>query len=75
MVVSSKIGIRVPQHMSGAVGKRMKKLYIKKYDLAADFNAFAKRQTLFNGRPICENMYSERDEDIIEQAIREVMQQ
>ena len=39
-----------------------------KYDLAAIFNAFAKRQTLLNGRPIC-------DEDIIEQAIREVMQQ
>lgn len=59
--------------MSGTVGKMMKKLYIKKYELAADFKAFTKRQTLFNGRPIHENTYYERDEDIIENAIREVM--
>ncbi len=74
VVVSSKIGVRVPPNKSGVVGKLMKKLYIKKYDLPADFNAFIKRQTLLNGRPIEENVYHERDEDIIVEAIREVMQ-
>lgn len=73
VVVSSKIGIRVPQPMSGTVGKRMKALYIKKYSLPVHWNAFIKRQTLFNGRPILENVYYERDEDVIEQAIRDIM--
>ncbi|CAM9125984.1 unnamed protein product, partial [Sphacelaria rigidula] len=73
VVVSSKIGIRVPQHMSGKVGKLMRQLYIKKYDLVADFKAFTKRDTMFNGRPGLENTYYSRDEDIIEQAIREIM--
>ena len=73
VVVSSKIGVRVPQHMSGKVGKLMRQLYIKKYTLPANWNAFVKRQTLFNGRPVLENCHFERDEDVIEQAIREVM--
>lgn len=59
--------------MSGVVGKMMKKLYIKKYELAADFKGFIKREMLFNGRPGPENTYYERDEDIIEEAIRAVM--
>ena len=73
VVVSSKIGIRVPPNMSGVVGKLMKKLYIKKYNLPADFNDFIRRQTLLNGRPIMELTYYKRDEDIIEEAIREVV--
>ena len=73
VLVSSKIGVRVPSNMSGVVGKMMKKLYIKKYELAADFKGFIKRETLFNGRPGPENTYYERDEDIIEEAIRAVM--
>lgn len=73
VLVSNKIGIRVPPNMSGVVGKLMKKLYIKRYDLPADFNAFIKRQTLLNGCPISEYTYYKRDEDIIEEAIREVM--
>ena len=73
VIVSNKIGTRVPQKLSGVVGKLMKKLYIKKYDLAADFNAFTKRQTLFTGRPVDENSYYETDEDIIQEAIRAVM--
>ena len=73
VVVSSKIGVRVPQHLSGKVGKLMRQLYIKKYTLPANWNAFVKRQTLFNGRPVLENCHFERDEDIIEQAIRKVM--
>ena len=73
VVVSSKIGARVPQHMSGKVGKLMRQLYIKKYALPANWNAFVKRQTLFNGRPVLENCHFERDEDIIEEAIRAVM--
>ena len=73
VVVSAKIGLRVPQHLSGAVGKLMKKLYIKKYRPSSNFKAFVKRETKFNGRPGLENTYYARDEDIIEQAIREVM--
>ena len=61
VVVSNKVGIRVPPNMSGVVGKLMKKLYIKKYDLPADFNAFVDRQTLLNGRPIRDNTYYARD--------------
>ncbi|CAM9812180.1 unnamed protein product, partial [Pylaiella littoralis] len=75
VVVSSKIGMRVPPNMSGVVGKLMKKLYIKKYNLPADFNDFIRRQTLLNGRPISELTYYNRDEDVIEEAIREVMKQ
>ncbi|CAN0134806.1 unnamed protein product [Ectocarpus sp. 4 AP-2014] len=52
VVVSTKIGLRVPPNMSGVVGKLMKKLYIKKYDLSTDFTDFIRRQTLLNGRPI-----------------------
>ncbi|CAM9232995.1 unnamed protein product [Pylaiella littoralis] len=74
VVVSSKIGIRVPQNKSGTVGKRMKVLYTKKYPLAPGWNGFVRRQTLFNGRPILENVYFARDEDVIEQAIRDVIQ-
>ena len=73
VVVSSKIGVRVPQHLSGKVGKLMRQLYIKKYALPANWNAFVKRQTLFNGRPVLENCHFERDEDIIERAIRAVV--
>ncbi|CAN0350729.1 unnamed protein product [Ectocarpus sp. 13 AM-2016] len=75
VVVSSKIGIRVPQHLSGRVGKVIRQLYIKKYALPGNWNAFVKRQTLFNGRPVMENCHFSQYEDIIEQAIREVMQQ
>ncbi|CAM9867463.1 unnamed protein product [Pylaiella littoralis] len=74
VVVSSKIGIRVPPKMSGTVGRRMKVLYIKKYSLAPGWNGFVRRQTLLNGRPILENVYFARDEDVIEQAIRDVIQ-
>ncbi|CBN80320.1 EsV-1-210/211 paralog [Ectocarpus siliculosus] len=73
VVVSSKIGIRVPQNLCGKVGKLMRQLYIKKYALPGNWNAFVKRQTLINGRPVMENCFFSRDEDIIEQAIREVM--
>ncbi|CAN0541997.1 unnamed protein product, partial [Ectocarpus sp. 8 AP-2014] len=74
VVVSSKIGTRVPQHLCGKVGKLMRQLYIKKYRLSSNFKAFIKRETMFNGRPGLENTYYARDEDVIEQAIREVMQ-
>lgn len=73
VLVSSKINTKVPANMSGVVGKLMKKLYITKYNLAPDFNAFVKRETLLNGRPTSENTYYERDEDIIEEAIQTVM--
>lgn len=48
----------------------MKSLYKKKYDLPADWDDFIKRQTLFRGRPIYENCYYERDEDIVMEAIQ-----
>ena len=70
VVVAAKIGVRVPPTMSGQIGKLMKTLYKKKYDLPNDWNDFVKRQTLFHGRPIYENCYFERDEDLIEEAIR-----
>lgn len=73
VVVSAKIGIRVPPNMSGTVGKRMKALYKAKYSLPAEWNNFVKRQTLLNGRPIQENVYYERDEDIIQEAIRAIV--
>ncbi|AAR26973.1 FirrV-1-K1 [Feldmannia irregularis virus a] len=71
--VSIHIGVRVPQGMSGVVGKRMKKLYVEKYKLESGWNDFVKRRTLFRGRPITENVYFARDDDIIAQAIREVV--
>lgn len=73
VVVANKMGVRVPTSMSGPVGKLMKALYKKKYNLPADWNDFPKRQTLYHGRPIHENNYFERDEDIIEEAIRAEM--
>lgn len=73
--VSAKVGVRVPKNMSGTVGKRLKQLYIAKYSLEPNWNGFIKRQTLFQGRPVLENVYYERDEDIVAQAIREVVQQ
>lgn len=69
VLVSSKIGIRVPQNISGVVCK-----LIKKYELDADFKGFSKRETLFNGRSGDENTYYQTDEDIIEEAIRTVME-
>lgn len=72
--VSAKVGLRVPKNMSGTVGKLLKQLYIAKYSLEPNWNGFTKRQTLFQGRPVLENVYYERDEDIVERAIREVVQ-
>ncbi|ACH46824.1 unknown [Feldmannia species virus] len=73
VVVAAKMGVRVPPAMSGAIGKLMKKLYKKKYGLSVDWDDFPKRQTLFHGRPINENCYYARDEDIIEEAIKTKM--
>ncbi|ACH46886.1 unknown [Feldmannia species virus] len=70
VVVASKMGVRVPPSMSGPIGKLMKILYKKKYDLPNDWNDFVKRQTLYLGRPVMENCYYERDEDIITEAIK-----
>lgn len=70
VVVAAKMGVRVPPVMSGPIGKLMKTLYKKKYDLPADWDGFIKRQTLYHGRPIQENCYYERDEDIVMEAIR-----
>lgn len=47
VVVAAKMGVRVPAGMSGSIGKLMKSLYKKKYDLPADWDDFIKRQTLF----------------------------
>lgn len=75
MVVSSEIGTRLPQqHMSGTVEKLMKKLTRKSTTFAPDFKAVIKRQAMFSCRSGLENTHFERDEDIIEQAIREFMQ-
>lgn len=73
VVVSSKLGTRISTKLSGPIGKRMKKLYINKYSLRKDWDGFIKRRAFSNGRPILENVYYERDEDIIEQAIRDVV--
>lgn len=70
VVVAAKMGVRVPPAMSGPIGKLMKSLYKKKYNLPTEWNEFPKRQTLFHGRAILENCYYKRDDDIIEQAIR-----
>lgn len=70
VVVAAKMGVRVPAAMSGSIGKLMKILYKRKYDLPADWNGFIKRQTLLHGRPISENCYYERDEDIVMKAIQ-----
>lgn len=70
VVVAAKMGVRVPPGMSGSIGKLMKSLYKKKYDLPADWDGFVKRQTLFHGRPVQENCYYERDEDVVMEAIR-----
>ena len=69
VVVAAKMGVRVPPTMSGTIGKLMKTKYKEKYGLPSDWNNFPKRQTLFHGRPIYENCYYERDEDIIVEAI------
>lgn len=69
VVVAAKMGVRVPPSMSGPIGKLMKTLYKEKYGLPTDWNDFIKRQTLYQGRPIYENTYYERDEDIIREAI------
>lgn len=70
VVVAAKIQVRVPPAMSGPIGKLMKTKYKEKYGLPSDWNDFPKRQTLFHGRPIYENCYYERDEDIIVEAIK-----
>lgn len=55
------------------LGVHLRQLYIKKCNLTADFKAFTKRETMFNGRPGLENTNYARNEDITEQAIREIM--
>ncbi|AAR26857.1 FirrV-1-A33 [Feldmannia irregularis virus a] len=73
VVVSAKMNVRVPPALSGKVGKLMRKKYINKYKLPTNWNDFIKRQTILHGRPCLENTYYERDADIIEEAIREVV--
>lgn len=70
VVVAAKMKVRVPPALSGPIGKLMKTKYKEKYGLPSDWNDFPKRQTLFHGRPIYENTYYERDEDIIVDAIK-----
>ena len=70
VVVATKLRVRVPPNMSGQIGKLIKALYKQKYKLPAEWNDLPKRQTLYQGRPIHENCYYARDEDIVEQAIR-----
>ena len=57
VVVVAKMGIRVPAATSGSIGKLMKSLYKKKYDLPADWNGFVKRQTLLHGRPVVDGVF------------------
>lgn len=70
VVVAAKLRVRVPPNMSGQIGKLIKALYKQKYKLPAEWDDLPKRQTLYQGRPIYENCYYARDEDIVEQAIK-----
>ena len=74
VVVAAKLRVRVPPNMSGQIGKLVKTLYKQKYQLPAEWNDLPKRQTLYQGRPIYENCYYARDEDIVEKAIRTKLQ-
>ena len=69
-MVAAKLRVRVPPNMSGQIGKLMKTLYKQKYNLPTDWDDLPKRQALYQGRPIYENCYYARDEDIVEQAIK-----
>ena len=70
-LVASKLGMRYRTEQAGQIGKRMKYLFLQRHGQDAKI---PKRTAYFQGRPIQENCYYVADEDVMEQAIRDVSQ-
>jgi len=67
--VAAKVGVRVKAGTEGLIGKEVKALYARRYGAAAAA-ALPKRNVPFRGQIFAENTYWERDQDLMEQAIR-----
>ena len=55
---------------AGSIGRKMKQLFIERHGNSAEI---PKRKVIHNNRPILENVYYEKDTDLMEQAIRVVL--
>ena len=64
--VAAKVGVRVKAGTEGLIGKEVKALYARRYSAAA----ILKRNVTFRGQIFAENTCLERDQDLMEQAIR-----
>ena len=70
--VAAKVGVRVKAGTEGLIGKEVKALYARRYGAAAAV-AIPKRNVPFRGQIFAENTYWERDQDLMEQAIRVII--
>jgi hypothetical protein len=69
--VAGKVGVLIRAGTEGLIGKSVKALYASRYGAAAAA-AIPKRGVPFRGQIFAENTYWERDQDLMEQAIRAV---
>ena len=72
--VATRLSQRIPPGKESQVGKAIKRLYAIKYDEAAA-SRIPKRNVPFRGQIFAENTYWQRDVELVEQAILEVVQQ
>ncbi len=71
-VVCTKLNLAAGER-AGQIGKVMKRKYTERYGERAA-SEIPKRATMFRGKPFAENTYYERDQDLLEAAVREVLQ-
>ena len=72
--VAARLNLRIPRGKEVQVGKAIKRLYASRYgDSAA--SRIPKRNVPFRGQIFAENTYWQRDVELVEQAIEEVVAQ
>eukprot|EP00953_Heterococcus_sp_UTEX-ZZ885_P009079 5388-Heterococcus_DN1.PRE.1 len=70
--VAARLNARIPRGQEGQVGKAIKALYSARYGADAA-SRIPKRNVPFHGKTFAENTYWQRDVDLMEQAIEEVV--
>jgi hypothetical protein len=72
--VAARLNARIPRGKEGQVGKAIKQLYAARYGAAAA-SRIPKRAVPFHVKIFAESTYWQRDVDLVEQAVEEVVKQ
>jgi hypothetical protein len=70
--VAARLNLRIPSGKESQVGKAIKRMYAVKYGQAAA-SRIPKRDVPFRGQIFAENTYWQRDVELVEQAILEIL--